>query len=242
MNYARVSRGPWRIKALMDSVGRPLTTRFLVVRPLEPREIPPDFFWALFNSPVANAFAFVFSGNRDNLSGVLGELPVPEFSATPGQQTVAAARNYLNYVRRDPDAILQQPIDPQKARELLLRVDCEVLKMYALPRELDLQLLRLFAGWPRKGVPFKFDRYFPEHFSDSMTLADYLAITADWSETNRRRDALIRKKVARTISAEERDELANLQSLASSRVRLLAPLPLEELEQAHRLVAGDSQG
>jgi hypothetical protein len=240
LNYARVSRGPWRIKALMDSIGRPVTTRFLVVRPLAPREISPDLFWALFNSPVGNAFAFVHSSKRDNLSGVLGDLPVPELSTTDVQQVVAAAREYLNYVRRDPDAVLQTPIDPQKARELLLRVDREVLRLYALPRELEWQLLNLFAGWPRRGVPFKFDRYFPEHLTDHITLAEYLAVTADWPETNRRRDALIRKKVARTISHEEHSELGQLQSLASLRVRLLAPLPLEELERAHRLIVGNS--
>jgi N-6 DNA Methylase len=240
LNYARVSRGPWRVKALMDSVGRPVTTRFLVVRSVEPREIAPDFFWALFNSPVANAFAFVVSGKRDNLSGLLGELPVPELSTTTVQYVVAAARNYRNYVHRDPNAVLLHPIDTQKARELLLRVDFEVLRMYALPRELEWQLLNLFAGWPRKGVPFKFDRYFPEHLTDRITLADYLAITADWPGTNHRRDALIRKKVARTISAEERTELGHLQSLASLRVRLLAPLPLGELEQAHRSIVGNS--
>ena len=112
--------------------------------------------------------------------------------------------------------------------------------MYALPRELEWQLLNLFAGWPRKGVPFKFDRYFPEHFTDHITLADYLAITADWPETNRRRDALIRKKVApHDFSTRNIAELAQLQSLASLRVRLLAPLPLEELEQAHRLIVGN---
>jgi type I restriction-modification system DNA methylase subunit len=240
LNYAPVSRGPWRVKSLMDSTGRPVTTRFLVVRPIQALEISPDFFWALFNSPVANAFAFVYSGKRDNLSGLLGDLPVPELSATNVQHVVAAARAYLTCVRPDPDAVLHQPIDPQKARELLLRVDLEVLRMYALPRELEWQLLNLFAGWPRKGVPFKFDRYFPEHFTDHITLADYLAITVDWRKTNHRRDALIRKKVARSISAEERTELGYLQSLASLRVRLLAPLPLGELEHAHRLIVGDS--
>jgi type I restriction-modification system DNA methylase subunit len=240
LNYSRVSRGPWRFKALLDSAGRPTTSNFLVVRSLKPHAIPPEFFWAVLNSPVANAYAFVSSSKRHNLPGLLGELPVPELSTTTVQHVVAVARNYLNYVGRDPDAVLHQPIDPQKARELLLRIDSEVLRMYALPRELEWQLLNLFAGWPRKGVPFKFDRYFPEHFTDHITLADYLAITADWPKTNHRRDALIRKKVDRSISAEERTELGSLQSLASLRVRLLAPLPLGELEQAHRLIVGDS--
>lgn len=123
----------------------------------------------------------------------------------------------------------------------MLRVDCEVLKLYDLPRELERQLLDYFAGWQREGVPFKFDRYFPAHFKDPISLADYLAITVDWPETNHRRAELIHKKVARTIPVEERTELDHLQSLATSRANLVAPLPLDELERLHREVVGGTE-
>ncbi|MBM4049649.1 MAG: SAM-dependent DNA methyltransferase, partial [Planctomycetes bacterium] len=33
LNYAPVSRGPWRLKAFMDRKGHPVTSRFLVIRP-----------------------------------------------------------------------------------------------------------------------------------------------------------------------------------------------------------------
>ena len=39
----------------------------------------------------------------------------------------------------------------------MLRVDAEVLRLYELPPKLERQLLDLFAGWPRLGVPFSFD-------------------------------------------------------------------------------------
>jgi hypothetical protein len=58
-------------------------------------------------------------------------------------------------------------------------------------------------------------------------------IGIDWRATNSRRSALIQKKVARTITDDERDELNKLQSLASARQNILAPLPLEQLEAMH---------
>ena len=169
------------------------------------------------------------------------EMPIPHLTDDSMKRITNAVLNYLDYVRRESDAILQRPINEQKARTLLLRVDCEVLRMYKFPRELERKLLDYFAGWQRKGVPFKFYRYFPMHFTDPISLADYLAITADWLETNRRRAELIHKKVARTISSDERTELNHLQSLATSRANLVAPLPLDELERLHRELVGDAE-
>jgi hypothetical protein len=51
MNYARVSRGPWRLKALLDRKGRPVASRFITVRP---RSCSLEVVWALLNSPIAN--------------------------------------------------------------------------------------------------------------------------------------------------------------------------------------------
>lgn len=240
-NTARVSRGPWRIKAIIDSDGHPLRGRFNVIRPCEGASVSLEILWAFSNSPIANAFAHSHSHGRDNDAGMFREMPMPELSEVNAKRVNSAVSAYLNYVRRDPDEILQPTFNQQKACTLLLRVDCEVLRMYDLPRELERQLLDYFAGWQREGVPFKFDRYFPEHFTDPISLADYLAITADWPETNRRRAELIHKKVARTISSNERIELNHLQSLATSRANLIAPLPLAELERLHREVMGGAE-
>ena len=177
---------------------------------------------------------------RDILVGLMRAMPLPHL--TDHLAKIAdAARSYLRYVQRDPDAILQRPLSLEKARTLLLRVDAAVLRMYDLPIELERQLLDYFAGWQREGVPFKFDRYYPEHFKDLISLSDYLAITADWTQTNRRRGELIQKKVARTISTDEKHELDHLQSLASSRANLIAPLPMAELERLHREVVGGAE-
>ncbi|MCY2987062.1 MAG: N-6 DNA methylase [Planctomycetota bacterium] len=233
-NEAPTDRGPWRLKALVDVSGHPLTRRFNTVRSLHSFRLALELIWSLCNSPIANAFAYSHSGKRHNDAGMFREMPVPGLEGDQGKAVVRAARDYLNYVRRDPAAILQRPISPQKARSLLLRVDCEVLKLYDLPRELEWQLLKFFDGWPREGVPFQFDRYFPEHFDDHITLAEYLAITDEWEQTNERRVELIEKKIARTITPAERTEFEHLQFLAGARQNLLAPLPLKELEALNR--------
>ncbi len=238
-NEVRTSRGCWRLKAFMDEQGHALTGSFNVAR--SNGIVSSEWLWAVLNSPIANALAFCSSNNRHNQATTFRAMRIPDFDDAKMKRITSAARNYLTYVRRDPVAILQQPINSQQACTLLLRVDCEVLKLYNLPRELERQLLDYFAGWQREGVPFKFDRYFPEHFTDPISLSDYLAITADWPETNKRRAALIRKKVDRTIDSEEREELKHLQSLASSRKNLIAPLPLAELERLHREVVGETE-
>jgi hypothetical protein len=234
-NEARSSRGPWRLKGLIDAEGHPVAGRFNVVRPRTGE--PVEFLWALLNSPIANAFAFTHSGNRHNDAGMMRQMPVPATDDASIQRVCEAARNYLDYVS-PKDAYLHPAVNPETVRELVLRMDNAVLRLYLLPRELEWELLSLFAGWSRGGLPFRFDRYFPEHFTDRISLADHLAITYDWSETNRRRESLIRKKMGRLITQFEQAELDHLQSLASSRVRLFAPLPLKELDEVHRQLVG----
>lgn len=54
-------------------------------------------------------------------------------------------------------------------------MDAEVLQLYDLPPRLERQLLDLFAGEKRPGVPFHVDRYFPEGFEPFFPLHVYLS-------------------------------------------------------------------
>jgi hypothetical protein len=54
-------------------------------------------------------------------------------------------------------------------------VDAEILRLYDLPPRLERQLLDLFAGYKRPGVPFDFRRYFPEDFEPYFPLHLYLS-------------------------------------------------------------------
>lgn len=228
LNYARVSRGPWRLRALIDREGHAVTSRFVAVRSKTP-DYPLEYFWAVLNSPLANAFAYCHLAKRDNTVGTIRATPIPRGGAQAITRIEEAAHAYLAAVSRDH--VPARQVGPETLRDLMLRVDAEVLRLYQLPPQLERELLDLFAGWPRVGVPFSFERYFPPHFEDCLPLHDLIAITHDWPKTNRRRDELIEKKVRRKIGPDEKAELNRLQELADLRVRLVAPLPLRELEQ-----------
>src|SRR5690606_19097623 len=98
LNYARVSRGPWRLKALIDKSGHPVNSRFLVFRS---KSSYPSLrvLWAVCNSPVANAYAYCHSTKRDILVGTLRQLPVPLFGDGPFEALEAAVETYFNAVK-----------------------------------------------------------------------------------------------------------------------------------------------
>jgi len=71
--------------------------------------------------------------------------------------------------------ILQSEIDTKEAKQKMLAIDAEVMRAYDLPPRLERQVLDLFYGWPRKGVDFKFTRYFPRDFESYIPLHEYLS-------------------------------------------------------------------
>lgn len=172
LNYAPVSRGPWRLKAILDRDGRAVTSRFLTVRPLNPAW-PLEFFWAVLNSPFANAFAYSRSSKRDILAGDMRGLPVPRLSVADAQRIASLARVYLDAARGSDTLFVQT--DPSPLREVLLQLDAEVLSLYSLPPRLERELLDLFAGKRRLGVPFEFNRYYPPDYAPFIPLAVFLS-------------------------------------------------------------------
>jgi hypothetical protein len=229
LNYARVSRGPWRLKAFMDKQGHPVTSRFLVVRPLG-RKCTLEFLWALLNSPLANAYSYAFSGKRDILAGLIRDLPLPRLDGVDTRSLIQAVRAYFRAARAlrggFTDAVQQE-----RLRVLHWRIDAEVLRLYDLRTELEHQVLMLFSGELRRGVPFAQTEYLPKGFAGPVYLRDLLAITHDWDRTNDRRARLLLKEERGRLEDRQRDELAHLQRLADVRIRLVAPLPLTELDR-----------
>ena len=227
INYAPVSRGPWRLKAFMDRKGHPVTSRFIAARP---RACSLESLWALLNSPVANAYAFTHLAKRDNLVGEIREIPMPEGAAL--DEIERAARMYL-----DAAAVRA---DFGELHRLLVRVDAAVLKQYALPVELEWALLSLFTGWERVGVPFEQVRYFPPELSQPISLCRFVAYESDWPSTNRRRGELVDKEIAGTITGEEAVELAGLQAYADFYLEKVSPRPTHVLEELENRVFGSS--
>ncbi len=197
LNHARASRGPWRIKAFIDRDRHAFTNNYNAVRPRD-REVSLEFLWALLNSPIANAFAFTHARGRHNLPGVLGQMPVPNVTQAMNDEI---KRLVVEYHR------LAKSCDPGRSRAAInklrfaaIQIDALVLRPYDLPPRLERELLDLFAGYARVGVPFQFDRYFPEDFEPWLHLHEYL------SEEFRNSEASVLLESHRTFDVPEVSE------------------------------------
>jgi type I restriction-modification system DNA methylase subunit len=224
LNYAPASRGPWRLKALVDRKGHPATSNFITVRPRGP-SCSIDTLWALLNSPIANAYAFSHLARRHNIVGDIREIPLPKITSFGGIERAATA-----YFEAASSAGA-----PANLHRLLLQVDCEVLKLYSLPLELEQAVLALFTGWERVGVPFVQCRYLPRELVGRTSFADFLQFEQSWPATNRERGKLIDKNIAGTLSVEEETRLNSLQAYADYHLDQTAPRPtnvLDELEDS----------
>ena len=233
LNEAPVQRAPWCLRAMIDRIGRPARSSFTILRPLT-ATISLELLWAVLNSPIANAFAYAHSSKWHILTGTWCRFPVPRFYTARIERIETAVRNYLDSVARHEGTLPLRSDDTRAEeaevlRELHWRIDAEVMLLYQLPAEVERQLLDYFCGWERVGVPFKQDRYFPDGFDEAISLADFLAITADWEATNKRRLELIERKANNAIRAEERAELQRLQRLAGLKRELLSSPSLKEL-------------
>jgi|GEM_PF-425336 len=166
------SRGPWRLKAVIDETGHAVTSLFLTVRPCA--EVSLGYLWALLNSPFANGFVFAHSARERSLKKTLGHLPVPRASETSMEAVAEVTRAYFTEVqtRSGPG---RGGRDEEAAKGLLLRVDAAVLRLYALPPRLERRLLDLFSGSLRPGVPFQLSEYFPSDFEPAIPLHFYLS-------------------------------------------------------------------
>ena len=234
LNYAPASRGPWRLKALLDRQGHPVTSRFIAVRPME-KSISLETLWALLNGPIANAFAYSHLGKRDNIVGDIRRIPLPLQCASAALDRAVAA--YW-------DAASNQA-QPAELERLLLRVDAEGLKLYDMPLDLEQQVLSLFADWKRVGVPFAQNRYLPASIEGKLSLLQFLEMEGAWSVTNRERGRLIDKNIAGTITVEERARLEVLQAYADYHLQSVSPRPthlLDELERRRETRGGVPDG
>jgi len=222
LNYAPASRGPWRLKALIDRQGHPVTSRFIAIRPKD-ASYSIKTLWALLNSPVANAYAFSHLSKRDNIVGDIRKIPLPKKRAFGGVE--GAANAYLEAA--------SSGTAPETLQKLLLQVDSEALKLYSLPLEVEQSLLAIFTGEERVGVPFTQTRYLPEALVGSIRFSDFLQFEEDWSATNRERGKLIDKDITGNLNAEEQARLDALQVYADYHIDKVSPRPthvLDELE------------
>jgi hypothetical protein len=173
LNYIRVSGGPWRLKALVDCAGHAVTSAYLVVRPAK-AGWSLCTFWALLNSPLANAYTYSHSMERHNLAKVVRRVPVPPCDESSLHRLNNLVNQYFDLFSASED-LFATPIGVDDARRRMLAIDAEVMRLYDLPPKLERQVLDLFNGSRRPGVDFELSGYFPRDFRAYIPLHEYLS-------------------------------------------------------------------
>jgi hypothetical protein len=160
-NQARLSRGMWKLAGAIDEEGLCASQQFYGIWPKA--NTPVELLAALVSGPVANACLAEYPSNRHNQIRWIRQIPVPSLSEDQTNLIVSLVQSYASYRTQwlaDPavaDAFCM------KCRELLFQIDAAVLEAYALPVELERELLRQFDGAERRALPFDFPGYGEEY-------------------------------------------------------------------------------
>lgn len=174
LNYGRVSRGQWKLKALLDENGRAITKRIIALSP-KAGQLPVNTLWAIMNSPVANAFAYCMLV-RDIAPRVLKQMPLPMHLFSHATSIENAATKYRKLASENKSGpMFGDNINEYEVKQALLEMDAAVMKAYDLPPKLERQLLDLFAGAERKGVGCEFDGYYPEDMNAYIPLHELIS-------------------------------------------------------------------
>lgn len=178
-NRQRSGANIWRIKGLIDFSGCPSTDSFLVIRPNQQSSLSLYIIFALINSPYTSAYMFDNCMGRNNLEGTLGEMPIP-FKGQDLSKLEALAKKYFEFDRSE-FALSDEEKFKQNREQCLLEIDAEVLRLYDLTPRLEKMLLDFFEGVQRRGIDFKFDRYYPEDFDSYIPL--YIFISEEFKKS-----------------------------------------------------------
>jgi hypothetical protein len=168
VNYVRVSRGEWSMRAWIDREGHAVNSNFLVVRPRQP-EVPGLLIWALLNGPIANAFVYSVATKRHIIRSDLLRLPIPRRAGDWMGAIISASEAYIASAKGQGGILKTQP-DPGMVKARLLAMDAAVLQAYDLPPRLERQVLDLFSGVQRRGVGCTFNGYYPPGLSAFLPL------------------------------------------------------------------------
>ncbi|MEW5704370.1 MAG: N-6 DNA methylase [Pseudomonadota bacterium] len=143
VNAGRLSRGPWRIAAMLDKEGLLCSQQFFGLWPHESfTDTQLLTFAAILNGPVANAFLAVHSPAKGIRISAVEQSPVPSVLPFHVGELVA------EYVRQITEPRALNP-DEERLEALLTQIDAAVLGAYDLPPRLERQLLEYFSGVDR---------------------------------------------------------------------------------------------
>ncbi|ODS33162.1 MAG: N-6 DNA Methylase [Candidatus Scalindua rubra] len=160
---SRMSRGLWRFAAAIDKEGRIVNRRFYSIWP-KSKAFDVELLAALLNSPIAEAFTYAHSFQRDIPKRIYESIPVPEIPSDIKQIIDSLVYRYSEVLQKDKT----------EARKILLQIDAEILKLYKLPPRLERKLLDVFWGQQRP-VPFEFRGYIPPDIDSWIPLHIYIS-------------------------------------------------------------------
>jgi len=166
---SRNSRGAWRYAAALDESGLCVSRRFYGVWPAVDG-INEYVLAALLNSPLAEAYVFTHSFQRDIRVQTYEDIPIP-----PAEKLAQSAQAIESLVREYKAVADRVSVNPKVANQLLLRIDAEILKLYDLPPRLERSLLDLFWGYNDRHVPFDFYGYMPPTYRPALPLHIYIS-------------------------------------------------------------------
>jgi hypothetical protein len=168
VNAGRLSRGPWRVAAMLDKDGLLCSQQFFGLWPHESlTDAQLLVFAAILNGPLANAFLAIHSPAKRIRISVAKQIPIP--SALPFHVGKLAAE----YVQRLMEPRVSNS-DETRMEMLLTQIDAAVLNAYDLPPRLERQLLDYFRNAVRPAA------HSWQHWNDSdatpgLTLAERMS-------------------------------------------------------------------
>lgn len=144
VNEGRLSRGPWRIAAFLDTEGHAYSQQFFGLWPtsesLTLSEL--NILCAILNGPVANAYVAIHSPAKGIRARAIAHIPIPHVLPSRVSHLVA---EYLALT--SSHEALQSNSDRLVA--LLAQIDAAVLEAYDLPPRLEQELFDYFRDASR---------------------------------------------------------------------------------------------
>lgn len=160
---ARISVGPWKTAAVIDLDGRYITRNFFAIWPSIPN-VSVKVIAAILNSPLVAAYIYSNTTERGIPKRIYEKIPVPLNLSSNSSLLEELVDEYLLYLERDVE----------KCKDILLKLDAEILKLYNLPPKYERKILDLFWNQKRP-VPFDFTGYIPPDFLSWIPLYIYIS-------------------------------------------------------------------
>ncbi|MGD1046030.1 MAG: N-6 DNA methylase [Bacteroidota bacterium] len=191
---SRDSSSHWRFAAVIDKEGLIVGRNLYAIWP-KTNSVSMEFLCALLNSPVGQAYCLAHGYQQLTRGRDYESIPIPRSIPYPTTLIDGLVNSYLTLSKNE---------QYNAARDALLQIDAEILKLYELPPKLERGLLDFFWGHKRR-VPFDFQGYIPPTFDSWIPLHIY--ISKDYKE------ATIADTLRRLPSITDKDTIKYLEEL-----------------------------